>query len=193
MLKVRQVTMKQTSIHAAGLLAVFWFVSCQTAFGECGFAGTYAPESRTNRGASSYREEIIGAHRSLPPGSRVVVRNQQKGRSIVVRILDRGLAGLGEIIGLSAGALHALGMEAPAPVCLEVLTYGSESRGYRKMAMRNPLQINPPQKRRYARAGERRRVSKVRARHRTGKRYAKSKRHSRTVRRTSRRRRAAHG
>jgi rare lipoprotein A len=185
--------MKQMSIHAAILLAVFWFVSCQTAFGECGFAGAYAPESRTARGVSSYREEIIGAHRSLPPGSRVVVRNQQKGRSIVVRILDRGLAGLGEIINLSAGALHALGMEAPAPVCLEVLTYGSESRGYRKMTMGNPLRANSSERRRYARAGEGRRVHKVRARHGTGKRYAKSNGRSRTMRRTSRRRRAAHG
>src|SRR5262245_9868076 len=108
--------MKKASMRAAALLAAFWFVSCQQAFGECGFAGVYAPGSRTAQSGPSHHGEILGAHRSLPPGTRVVVRSQQKGRSIIVRILDRGRSGLGEIIDLSAGALHALGMEAPAPV-----------------------------------------------------------------------------
>jgi rare lipoprotein A len=187
--------MKQASIGTAGLLAVFWFVSSQPAFGECGLAGAYAPESRTGRRAFSNRQEITGSHRSLPPGSRVVVRSKEKGRSIIVRILDRGLSGLEEIIDLSAGALQALGMEAHSPVCLEVLTYGSEARGYQKMTMRNPLvQPSRLERRRYAGIGERSHKHKVRTRHGTGKRFAKFNRHSRTMKRSSRRRRLpAHG
>jgi rare lipoprotein A len=191
--------MKQTSIRAAAVFAVFWFAGCQRALAECGFAGAYAPTSRTARTDSSNLKEILGVHRSLPPGTRVVVRNQQKGRSIIVRILGPALSSLGEIIDLSAGAMHALGMEAPAPVCLEVLTYGSRSRGYEKLTGRNALmQASRPGKLRYTKAGgrtrlarERRHTRKAHARHRGGKRYAKLHRRGRAARRSGRRRRSA--
>jgi rare lipoprotein A len=194
--------MKQASIRAASLLAVFWFAGCQQAFGECGYAGTYASAgSRTALGDPSNSKEILGAHRSLPPGTRVVVRNRQKGRSIIVRILGPALSGLGEIIDLSAGAMQALGMEAPARVCLEVLTYGSKSRGYEKMIMRNPsVKTVKPMRRRYAKTASRtrlaregRHIHKARARRGGGKRYAKLHRRGQRTRRSSRRRRSARG
>jgi rare lipoprotein A len=170
--------MKQVSIRAAGLLAAFWFASGQEALADCGFAGTYTPESRTAYGASSNHLDISAAHPSLPRGTRVVVRNQQKGRSIIVRIVDHGLIGLGQIIDLSAGAMHALGMETPAPVCVEVVSYGSESRGYRRIAMRNPFEASSG--RHYAKArtltrlayGGPRRKHLASVRHGKGKRYA---------------------
>ncbi len=191
--------MKQTSIRAAALLAVVWFASYEQAFAECGFARSYTPESRTARSNSPNSQDISGVHRSLPPGTRVVVRNQQKGRSIIVRILGPALSGLGEIIDLSAGAMRALGMEAPAPVCVEVLTYGSKSRGYEKLVARAPsILASRRENRRYTKASRRTRLSresrhtrKARARHRGGKRYAKVHRRSKTARRSSRRRSAA--
>jgi rare lipoprotein A len=193
--------MKQTSIRAAALLAVFWFAGCQQAFAECGFAGAYATGSRTARSNPFSPQEILGTHRTLPPGTRVVVRNQRKGRSIIVQILGPALSGLGEVIDLSAGAMRALGMEAPAPVCLEVLTYGSKSRGYEKLPMRNPpVQAGRLEKHRHAKAGGRagpaqegRPTHEARVRHGRSKRYAKLHRHRQTTRRSSRRRRSAQG
>ena len=193
MLGVPKIIMKQASIRAVGL--VFWFMSCQHAFGECGFAGAYAPESSSKRSDHSNQEEILAAHRSLPPGTRVVVRNQQRGRSIIVRILGPALSGVGEIIDLSAGAMRALGMEAPAPVCLEVLTYGSQSRGYEKLIMRNPLvEKTRLERRRYAKAGSRARLArdvrnthKARAGSRSSKRYAKRHGRNQIARKSGRR------
>src|SRR5262245_52915014 len=193
--------MKQTNIRAAGLLAVFWFMGCQQAFGECGFARAYAPESHTAHSNPSNPQGILGAHRSLPPGTRVVVRNQQKGRSIIVRILGPALSGFGEIINLSAGAMRALGMEAPAPVCLEVLTYGSKSRGYQKLAMRDmPVQSGRLENVRYAKTSGRTRLAregrgmrKARASYGNSKPYAKLNRQSQTTKRSTRRRRSARG
>jgi len=194
--------MKQASIRAVGLLAVFWFVSCQQAFGECGLSGAYAPESHRAHSDPSNREEILGAHRFLPPGTRVVVRNQQKGRSLIVQLFGSALPGLGEVIDLSAGAMRALGMEAPAPVCLEVLTYGSKSRGYAKLAMRNLLvHTTRLERRRYTKARSRARLArqgrhthKAHARRGSSKRYAKPHRRSQKIKRSSRRRRSgAHG
>ncbi|MGA7328296.1 MAG: RlpA-like double-psi beta-barrel domain-containing protein [Rhodomicrobium sp.] len=121
--------MKQVNVCVAGLLVVSLFASEQV-FAECGIGGAYTPPSRTANSKSSQQPDISAVHQSLPLGTRLVVRNQKKGRSIVVRIIDHGLFAFGHIIDLSAGAMHALGMETPAPVCTEVLTYGSEARGY---------------------------------------------------------------
>lgn len=190
--------MKQVSIRAAGLLAAFWFASGQQALADCGFAGAYAPESQTAHAAPSNHLDISAAHPSLPPGTRVVVRNQQKGRSIIVRIIDHGLIGLGQIIDLSAGAMNALGMETLAPVCVEVVSYGSESRGYRRAAMHNPFEASSGQ-RHYAKArtltrlayGGPHRKHLASVRHGKGKGYAEVHRPGHPARRSSRGRLAA--
>jgi|SRR5258708_11901259 rare lipoprotein A len=191
--------MKRVSIRAAGLLAAFWFASSQQAFAECGLAGAYAPRSQA-QGESSKSTDITAVHRSLPVGTRVVVRNEQSGRSIIVRIVDRGLSALGQVIDLSANAMHALGMDAGAPVCVEVVTYGSESRGYRQLAMRDPLaKARSGQLRNLAKATSVRRVAYVahhrkhvaEVRHGKGKRYAEASRGGHAARRSSHRRVAA--
>jgi rare lipoprotein A len=60
------------------------------------------------------------AHRSLPFGTRVEVK--YKGRSVVVRINDRGpLASTGSALDLSRGAASELGMTGTAPVSMRVV------------------------------------------------------------------------
>ena len=89
---------------------------------------------------------VSAAHKSLPFGTRVVVRNQRTGRSITVRINDRGPFVAGRIIDLSTGAKNALGMDGLAPVCLEVVSYGSgKKRGYEKPGLGGRLlqALNP--------------------------------------------------
>jgi rare lipoprotein A len=123
--------MNQAAMRAAILLALLWVAFYRPAFAECGLAGVYTSERQPAHSTPFGNRDVSATHRSLPPGTRVVVRSQPKGRSIIVRIIDQGLFGLGQIINLSAGAIQALGMETPAPVCVEVITYGSKVRGYR--------------------------------------------------------------
>jgi rare lipoprotein A len=56
-------------------------------------------------------------------GTKIRVTNTRNGRSVVVRINDRGPFIRGRIIDLSAGAARILGMisSGVAPVSLEVL------------------------------------------------------------------------
>jgi len=63
------------------------------------------------------------AHRDLPFGTRVRVTNEANGRSVVVRINDRGPWVEGRILDLSYAAAKALGMleAGVARVRLEVL------------------------------------------------------------------------
>jgi rare lipoprotein A len=67
---------------------------------------------------------MTAAHRYLPFGTEVRVTNQHNGRSVVVRINDRGPFIGGRIIDLSAGAAQAIGMisSGVAPVTVEVIT-----------------------------------------------------------------------
>jgi rare lipoprotein A len=66
---------------------------------------------------------LTAAHRSLPLGTRVRVTNTANGRSVVVRIKDRGPFIRGRSIDLSRSAAQAVGMTNTglAKVRMEVL------------------------------------------------------------------------
>ncbi|MDY7012153.1 MAG: septal ring lytic transglycosylase RlpA family protein, partial [Cyanobacteriota bacterium] len=91
-----------------------------------GIASWYGPGFHGRRSASGERfnqNAMTAAHRTLPFGTRVRVTNQNNGRSIVVRINDRGPFIRGRIIDLSVGAARKIGMYGSgiAPVEVEVL------------------------------------------------------------------------
>jgi len=66
---------------------------------------------------------MTAAHKTLPFGSRVRVTNPRNGRSVIVRINDRGPFIAGREIDLSRGAAERIGMirSGHAPVELELL------------------------------------------------------------------------
>lgn len=91
-----------------------------------GFASWYGPGFHGRRSASGERfnqNALTAAHRSLPFGTKVRVTNKRNGRSVVVRINDRGPHIRGRIIDLSAAAARTLGVmqSGVAPVRVEVL------------------------------------------------------------------------
>jgi rare lipoprotein A len=63
---------------------------------------------------------MTAAHKSLPMGSVVTVHNKRNGRSVTVRINDRGPYVTGRVIDLSPGAARVIGMDGLAPVSLTV-------------------------------------------------------------------------
>jgi rare lipoprotein A len=146
---------KVKRINAAVLLAAVSLLGCQQAFAECGIASTYSSGSQTANGERYNHMGVSAAHKTLPFGTRVVVRNQRSGRSITVRINDRGPFIAGRIIDLSTGAKNALGMGGLAPVCLDIVSYGGGSRGYHKaQARRGLIKVNNPSSRSAAKAGK---------------------------------------
>jgi rare lipoprotein A len=90
-----------------------------------GMASFYGNESggRTATGERFNPNLLTAAHRSLPFGTRVRVTNNNNGRSVVVRINDRGPFTGGRVIDVSTGAARQLGMisSGVASVKLEVL------------------------------------------------------------------------
>ena len=55
---------------------------------------------------------MTAAHKTLPFGTRVLVRVPRTGREVVVRINDRGPYAKGRIIDLSSAAANAIGLKA---------------------------------------------------------------------------------
>lgn len=91
-----------------------------------GKASWYGYDGCGNQTAAGERynpEGMTAAHRSLPLGTKVRVTNTHNGRSVVVRINDRGPYVRGRIIDLSAAAARILGMMSSgvAQVRIEVL------------------------------------------------------------------------
>lgn len=91
---------------AAGLTLV---ASSLPASAQCGGASWYALTSRTASGERMNPAALTAAHRSLPFGTKVKVVNQRNGRSVVVRINDRGPFVRGRMLDLSRGAAQKLG------------------------------------------------------------------------------------
>lgn len=66
---------------------------------------------RTASGERYDMNELTAAHKTLPFGTRVIVRSLQTGREVAVRIVDRGPHLKDRIIDLSHAAAAALGMK----------------------------------------------------------------------------------
>lgn len=89
-----------------------------------GLASWYGPGFQGHRTANGERfnsNGLTAAHRSFPLGCRVLVTNRANGRSVVVRINDRGPFGTGAVIDLSHASARAIGMLGSAPVSLSRL------------------------------------------------------------------------
>ena len=91
-----------------------------TASAQEGIASVYSGE-RTANGEYARASGLTAAHRTLPFGTRVRVINHQTGRSVVVRINDRGPFVRGRIIDLTPAGARALGMDGLARVSVEVV------------------------------------------------------------------------
>src|SRR5512143_2917716 len=91
-----------------------------------GVASWYGPGfhgRRTANGEVYDQYELTAAHQTLPLGTRIMVTSLTNGRSVEVRVNDRGPFVGGRIVDLSYAAASVLGMVGPGtmPVRLEVL------------------------------------------------------------------------
>lgn len=96
---------------------------------ERGLASWYGEDfaGRPTANGEIFRpEEISAAHRTLPLGSVVDVTNEKNGRTVRVRVNDRGPFVAGRIVDLSKAAAAAIGavVDGVVPVTLVVVSLG---------------------------------------------------------------------
>jgi rare lipoprotein A len=106
---------------AAALCGVLMLLAvAPVAKAQSGIASVYAHSGgRTASGEPVAPGALTAAHRTLPFGSFVRVTNRRNGRSVIVRINDRGPFVKGRIIDLSPAAARALGFSGLAPVTVD--------------------------------------------------------------------------
>lgn len=77
---------------------------------EVGYASYYSGGGRTASGMKHGPNSMTAAHRKLPFGSRVKVKDMKTGREVVVVITDRGPFRRSRVIDLSRRAAQELGI-----------------------------------------------------------------------------------
>ena len=106
-------------LSVLSLAAMISFSSPLMASSETGIASVYSDEKTAN-GEYAHASLLTAAHRSLPFGTKVKVTNVETGRSVIVRINDRGPFIKGRIIDLTPAGAKAIGSTGLAMVSLTI-------------------------------------------------------------------------
>jgi len=90
---------------------------------QSGIAAVYSYRGgKTASGEASRPDGLTAAHRTLPFGTMVRVTNRRNGRSVMVRINDRGPFTRGRVIDVTPAAAQRLGFSGLAPVSLDIVS-----------------------------------------------------------------------
>lgn len=121
---------------------VWYYPAEDYAYNETGIASFYGGEQQgvnfhgrlTANGEIYDMNSLTAAHRTLPMPSLVRVTNLENGRSIVLRVNDRGPYARGRVIDVSRRAAQLLGFEGKGTASVRVQILADESRQL-KLAM----------------------------------------------------------
>ena len=101
--------------------AALFIATSTSAMAESGIASVYAYSgSKTASGERANPAGLTAAHRTLAFGTHVRVTNRRNGRSVTVRINDRGPFVRGRVIDVTPAGARALGFSGLAPVKVDL-------------------------------------------------------------------------
>lgn len=117
----------------------------QPGYDQVGYASWYGHESgnRTARGEKFRPGWISAAHPTLPLPSYVEVTELTNGRTLLVRVNDRGPFAQGRIIDLSRGAAKLLGIERQGQAAVRVRLAKSDERDRKRLRKGKPAAQRP--------------------------------------------------
>lgn len=92
--------------------------------GEASWYGVPYHGRRTASGEVYDMHKLTAAHPTLPMGTRVIVTHRGTGRSVEVRINDRGPFKRGRIVDLSYAAAQRLGVVGPGVIPVRLVVVG---------------------------------------------------------------------
>ena len=115
---------------AGSIIALLALVTGCASSTSDGLASYYADKyqgRKTANGETFDTTRLTAAHRTLPFGTRVRVTNVVNGKSVVVRVNDRGPFVAGRVIDLSAAAAKQLDMLRAGVVKVKLEVVGTNS------------------------------------------------------------------
>lgn len=106
-------------VRPLAAVCLLCLVGANSAHAESGIASVYGHGGgKTASGERTNPNAMTAAHRTLPFGTHVSVTNASNGRSVKVRINDRGPFIRGRIIDLTPAAASALGFSGLTSVTI---------------------------------------------------------------------------
>lgn len=113
------------------IMIIFLFVGCNANTHNASFYGGRLHGSMTASGERFNQNDFTVAHKTLPFGTKVRVTNPNNGKSVIVRINDRGPYVKNRVIDLSTASFKAI--EDPnigviKDVIIDVLELGDGKR-----------------------------------------------------------------
>ena len=114
----------KNSVVAASVVALSITTFQTSASAQIGRASWYALTSITANGERCNPQAMTAAHPTLPFGTKVKVENLKNGKTVVVRINDRGPFVGGRIIDLTKGAASKLGFVGAGVAKVRVTVLG---------------------------------------------------------------------
>jgi len=127
---------------------IWYYPKADYSYNETGIASWYGPGfhgRQTANGELYDQNSLTGAHRTLPLPSIVRVTNLENGRSIKVRINDRGPFSNGRIIDLSRRGADLLGFRQQGTAKVQVEVIEDESRRLASVALTEEASVSAPE------------------------------------------------
>lgn len=115
---------KQILFLLATLITFNVNVAFAQSTGDATFYGNKFHGRRTSDGSRYHKDSLTCAHRTLPFGTLLKVRNVKNGKEVVVKVTDRGPFRKGGIVDLSMAAAKEIGMVAQGVARVEVTEVG---------------------------------------------------------------------
>ena len=125
---------------------VWYYPNQDLNYDETGIASWYGPdfhEKATANGEQFDQNALSAAHKTLPLPSIVQVTNLENGRSIEVRVNDRGPFVGNRIIDLSRRSAQLLGFEGQGTAKVQVRVLATESIQAQSIARLNGSDVPP--------------------------------------------------
>lgn len=123
----------------------YYVMDSATGFSQRGVASWYGPDfhgKRTSSGETYDMHAMTAAHKTLPIPVYVRVKNLSNGKSVVVKVNDRGPFAHKRIIDLSYAAAKKLDMVGPGTSEVEIEVLSSSRSAPRATVRAIPLQAN---------------------------------------------------
>lgn len=97
-------------------------------YGKASYYGKKFHGRKTANGERFSMWQLTAAHKTLPFGTKCRVTNLDTGKSVVVRINDRGPFVKGRVIDLSKKAMADIGgvQKGVVPVRIDIISYGKK-------------------------------------------------------------------
>lgn len=129
------------------IAGVWYYPKADYSYDQTGVGSWYGPGfhgKRTANGETYDENAMTAAHPTLPMPSIVRVSNLENGRSIVVRINDRGPFKNGRLIDMSKRGAALLGFQQQGTAKVRVQVLEDESRQHAALAQGNAAQASAP-------------------------------------------------